>query len=138
MAKFSDLLKRNLFTCFALGILSSIIFLSGCSSLYEYKPPALVSISDRNVEVAHRNKWRFGKNYNVTSETEILRKAQVACYVQDKSVAIYRKRYCDDVLNKKHCGHERFVFSCKISGPDTGNTNTGPDAFITYSRAKAI
>ena len=33
----------------------------GCSSIYEYKPPAIVNTDDNEVAVAHKNKWRFVK-----------------------------------------------------------------------------
>ena len=120
-------------------ILIAFSFMSiGCSSIYEYKPPSIVSIDDNEVVVAHKNKWRFGKNYNVASKIEILRKAEAACYAATESKAIFHSRHCDDRLNKKHCSLERFLFICEPDGFKKNDRLRKKSAVIRYSRAKEI
>ena len=65
-------------------IIGFSLTITGCSSLYEYVPPSIVSFGESKVAVAHKNKWRFGKNYNVASKAEILRKAEAACFAATK------------------------------------------------------
>ena len=110
----------------------------GCSSIYEYKPPSIVNTDVNEVAVAHKNKWRFGKNYNVASKTEILRKAEAACYAATESKAIFHSRHCDDRLNKKHCSLERFLFICESDGLKKNDRLRKESPVIRYSRAKAI
>ena len=110
----------------------------GCSSIYEYKPPSIVNIDDNEVVVAHKNKWRFGKNYNVASKTEILRKAGAACYAAAENKAIFHSRHCDDRLNKKHCSLERFLFICESDGLKKNDRLRKESPVIRYSRAKEI
>ena len=110
----------------------------GCSSIYEYKPPSIVNTDDNEVVVAHKNKWRFGKNYNVASKTEILRKAEAACYAATENNAIFHSRHCDDRLNKKHCSLERFLFICESDGLKKNDRLRKESPVIRYSRAKAI
>ena len=110
----------------------------GCSSIYEYKPPSIVNIDDNEVVVAHKNKWRFGKNYNVASKTEILRKAEAVCYAATENNAIFHSRHCDDRLNKKHCSLERFLFICESDGLKKNDRLRKESPVIRYSRAKAI
>lgn len=120
-------------------ILIAFSFMSiGCSSIYEYKPPSIVNIDDNEVVVAHKNKWRFGKNYNVASKTEILRKAEAACYDATQNKAIFHSRHCDDRLNKKHCSLERFLFICKSDGLKKIDRLRKEIPVIRYSRAKEI
>ena len=120
---------------FMIGFSLTII---GCSSLYEYVPPSIVSFGESKVTVAHKNKWRFGKNYNVASKTEILRKAEAACYAATESKAIFHSRHCDDRLNKKHCSLERFLFICESDGFKKNDRLRKKSAVIRYSRAKEI
>ena len=110
----------------------------GCSSIYEYKPPSIVNTDVNEVAVAHKNKWRFGKNYNVASKTEILRKAEAACYAATENKAIFHSRHCDDRLNKKHCSLERFLFICESDGLKKNDRLRKESPVIRYSRAKAI
>ena len=42
-------------------IIGFSLTITGCSSLYEYVPPSIVSFGESKVAVAHKNKWRFGK-----------------------------------------------------------------------------
>ena len=106
--------------------------------MYEYKPPSIVKVDGNEVVVAHKNKWRFGKNYNVASKTEILRKAEAACYAATENKVIFRSRYCDDRLNKKHCSLERFLFICESDGLKKNDRLRKESPGIRYSRAKAI
>ena len=110
----------------------------GCSSIYEYKPPSIVNTDVNEVAVAHKNKWRFGKNYNVASKTEILRKAEAACYAATENKATFLSRYCDDRLNKKRCSLERFLFICESDGLKKNDRLRKESPVIRYSRAKAI
>ena len=110
----------------------------GCSSIYEYKPPSIVNTDVNEVAVTHKNKWRFGKNYNVASKTEILRKAEAACYAATESKAIFHSGHCDDRLNKKHCSLERFLFICESDGLKKNDRLRKESPVIRYSRAKAI
>ncbi len=110
----------------------------GCNSLYEYKPPSIVNIGDGEVVVAHKNKWRFGKNYNVASKTEILRKAEAVCFVANETKAIFHTRHCDDRLNRKHCSLERFLFICEPNEVKKNVRLRKESAVIRYSRAKEI
>ena len=120
-------------------ILIAFSFMSiGCSSIYEYKPPSIVKIDGTEVVVAHKNKWRFGKNYNVASKTEILGKAEAACYAATENKATFRSRYCDDRLNKKHCSLERFLFICESDGLKKNDRLRKESPVIRYSRAKEI
>ena len=120
-------------------ILIAFSFVSiGCSSIYEYKPPSIVNTDDNEVMVAHKNKWRFGKNYNVATKTEILRKAEAACYAATENKAIFHSRHCDDRLNKKHCSLERFLFICESDGLKKNDRLRKKSAVIRYSRAKEI
>ena len=106
--------------------------------MYEYKPPSIVNIDGNEVVVAHKNKWRFGKNYNVASKTEILGKAEAACYAATENKATFRSRYCDDRLNKKHCSLERFLFICESDGLKKNDRLRKEIPVIRYSRAKEI
>ena len=110
----------------------------GCSSIYEYKPPSIVNADDNEVVVVHKNKWRFGKNYNVASKTEILRKAEAACYAATENKALFHSRHCDDRVNKKHCSLERFLFICESDGLKKNDRLRKEGPVIRYSRAKEI
>ena len=120
-------------------ILIAFSFMSiGCSSMYEYKPPSIVNIDDNDVVVAYKNKWRFGKNYNVASKIEILGKAEAACYAATENKATFLSRYCDDRLNKKRCSLERFLFICESDGLKKNDRLRKEIPVIRYSRAKEI
>ena len=94
-------------------IIGFSLTITGCSSLYEYVPPSIVSFGESKVAVVHKNKWRFGKNYNVASKAETLRKAEAACFADNETRAIFHSRHCDDRFNKKNCTTERFLFVCE-------------------------
>ena len=110
----------------------------GCSSIYEYKPPSIVNIDDNEVVVAHKNKWRFGKNYNVASKVEILQKAEAACFAANETKAIFHSRHCDDRFNKKNCTTERFLFVCEADRLTKNEFEREKNAVIRYSRVKEI
>ena len=110
----------------------------GCSSLYEYVPPSIVSFGESKVAVAHKNKWRFGKNYNVASKAETLRKAEAACFADNETRAIFHSRHCDDRFNKNNCTTERFLFVCEADRLKENEFEREEAAVIRYSRAKEI
>ena len=119
-------------------LIACLVMSSGCSSLYEYKAPSAVRISESEVAVVIKNKWRFGKNYNVASKAEILQKAEAACYVATENGAIFHSRHCDDRLNKKHCSLERFLFICGVDELKKNDHLREKSAVIRYSRSKEI
>tara|TARA_A100001035_G_scaffold237798_1_gene202209 strand:+ start:63 stop:470 length:408 start_codon:yes stop_codon:yes gene_type:complete len=110
----------------------------GCSSLYEYVPPSIVSFGESKVAVAHKNKWRFGKNYNVASKAGILQKAEAACFAANETKAIFHSKHCDDRFNKKNCTTERFLFVCEVDQLKKNEFERERNAVIRYSRAKEI
>ena len=120
---------------FMIGFSLTII---GCSSLYEYVPPSIVSFGESKVTVAHKNKWRFGKNYNVASKVEILQKAEAACFAANETKAIFHSRHCDDRFNKKNCATERFLFVCEADRLTKNEFEREKNAVIRYSRVKEI
>ena len=112
--------------------------ITGCSSLYEYVPPSIVSFGESKVAVVHKNKWRFGKNYNVASKAETLRKAEAACFADNETRAIFHSRHCDDRFNKKNCTTERFLFVCEADRLTKNEFEREKNAVIRYSRVKEI
>ncbi len=119
-------------------IIGFSLTITGCSSLYEYVPPSIVSFGESKVAVVHKNKWRFGKNYNVASKVEILQKAEAACFAANETKAIFHSRHCDDRFNKKNCTTERFLFVCEADRLKENEFEREEGAVIRYSRAKEI
>ena len=130
--------KRSKFGEIRPILIACFVMSSGCSSLYEYKAPSAGRVGESEVAVVIKNKWRFGKNYNVASKAEILQKAEAACYVATENGAIFHSRHCDDRLNKKHCSLERFLFICESDGLKKNDRLRKESPVIRYSRAKAI
>ena len=110
----------------------------GCSSLYEYVPPSIVSFGESKLAVAYKNKWRFGKNYNVASKAGILQQAEAACFAANETKAIFHSMHCDDWFNKKNCTTERFLFVCEADRLKKNEFARENNAVIRYSRAKEI
>ena len=131
-------LKVFIAPVFLLLIIGFSLTITGCSSLYEYVPPSIVSFGESKVAVAHKNKWRFGKNYNVASKAEILQKAEAACFAANETKAIFHSRYCDDRFNKKNCTTERFLFVCEAGRLKKNEFEREKNAVIRYSRAREI
>ena len=121
-----------------LPIIGFSLTIIGCSLLYEYVPPSIVSFGGSKVAVAHKNKWRFGKNYNVASKAEILQKAEAACFAANETKAIFHSMHCDDWFNKKNCTTERFLFVCEADRLTKNEFEREKNAVIRYSRAKEI
>ncbi len=119
-------------------IIGFSLTITGCSSLYEYVPPSIVSFGESKVAVVHKNKWRFGKNYNVASKAETLRKAEAACFADNETRAIFHSRHCDDRFNKNNCTTERFLFVCEADRLKENEFEREESAVIRYSRAKEI
>ena len=119
-------------------IIGFSLTITGCSSLYEYVPPSIVSFGESKVAVVHKNKWRFGKNYNVASKAETLRKAEAACFAANETKAIFHSRHCDDRFNKKNCTTERFLFVCEADRLTKNEFEREKNAVIRYSRVKEI
>lgn len=119
-------------------IIGFSLTITGCSSLYEYVPPSIVSFGESKVAVVHKNKWRFGKNYNVASKVEILQKAEAACFAANETKAIFHSRHCDDRFNKKNCTTERFLFVCEADRLTKNEFEREKNAVIRYSRVKEI
>ena len=121
-----------------LPIIGFSLTIIGCSSLYEYVPPSIVSFGESKVAVAHKNKWRFGKNYNVAGQAGILQKAEAACFAANETKAIFNSRHCDDRFNKKNCTTERFLFVCEADRLTKNEFEREKNAVIRYSRVKEI
>ena len=135
MLKYLKVFTAPIFLLLIMGFSLNIL---GCSSLYEYVPPSIVSFGENKVAVAHKNKWRFGKNYNVASKLEILQKAEAVCFAANQTKAIFHSRHCDDRFNKKNCTTERFLFVCEADRLTKNEFEREKNAVIRYSRAKEI